>query len=49
MLPQRLLATLNSASTVIEFVLEVLSRRACSGGLGLDSGAGGLYVGNRGI
>src|ERR1700746_3954722 len=49
MMSQRLLATLNSASTAIEFVLEVLGRSARSGGLVLDSVAGGFYVGNRGI
>ena len=49
MVSQRLLATLNSASTAIEFVLEVLGRRACSVGVVLDSGAGCLYVGNRDV
>ena len=49
MVSQRLLATLNSAPKAIEFVLKVLGRRACSVGVVLDSGAGRLYVGNRGI
>jgi len=48
-LSQLLAASLNSGSTMIEFVLQVLGRRACSGDLILDSGAGGLYGGNGGI
>src|SRR5262249_17440434 len=46
---QLLGASLNRASTMIEFVLEILSRRACSAGLPLDSRACGLDIGNRGI
>ncbi|KAF5406809.1 MAG: hypothetical protein Udaeo2_31050 [Candidatus Udaeobacter sp.] len=48
-LSQLLAASLNSGSTMIEFVLQVLGRRTYSGDLVLESGAGGLYVRNCGI
>src|SRR5262245_36565601 len=49
MLSQLLAESLNSGSTMIEFVLQVLGRCAYSGDLVPESGAGGLYVRNCGI
>jgi hypothetical protein len=49
MLSHVLVASLNSGTAMIEFVLQILRRRARGGGLVLDSGTGGFYAGNRGI
>src|ERR1043166_7331509 len=49
MLSCLLFASLNSGSTMIDFALKILGRRACGGRLLLEPGAGGFYVGNGGI